>query len=172
MQTFNATVDASATKISYWPSPDVDMMAIQWHTVSALVPTLGQFANLQGMGLHGATLYDIILSTDTSGRAIVNATSFRANCGLVHNSMLNYSPETNAGNFGEFTLNPPISKLSHGMKFRARLVHPCMHYILFLPRNKFIQRLLLDPDQVTINPAISLFFPGVHANLPEIWISR
>lgn len=141
LQTFNATVDASATKISNWPSPDVDMMAMQWHTISALVPTLGRFANVQGMGLHGATLYDTIQSTDTPGRAIVNASSFRANCGLVRNSMLNYSPEVNAGNFGYLTLNPPISKLSHTTKFRTRLVHPY-------------------PDQVTINPAISLFFPG------------
>ncbi|KAG2740420.1 hypothetical protein P692DRAFT_201935550 [Suillus brevipes Sb2] len=140
LQTFNATVDASATKISDWPSPDIDMMAIQWHTISALVPTLGRFANVQGMGLHthGATLYDIIQSTDTPGRATVNASSFRANCGLVRNSMLNYSPEVNTGNFGYLTLNPPISKLSHTTKFRTRLVHPY-------------------PDQVTINPAISLF---------------
>lgn len=141
LQTFNSTVDALATKISYWPSPDVDMMAIQWQTISALVPTLGQFANLQGMGLHGATLYDIIQSTDTSGHAIVNASSFRANCGLVRNSMLNYSPEINADNFGYFTLNPPISNLNDTMKFRARLVHPYS-------------------DEVTINHAISLFFPG------------
>ncbi|KAG1843192.1 hypothetical protein F4604DRAFT_1824867 [Suillus subluteus] len=141
LQTFNSTVDASATKISYWPSPDVDMMTIQWQTISALVPTLGRFANPQGMGLHGATLYDIIQSTDTSGRAIVNASSFRANCGLVRNSMLNYSPEINADNFGYFTLNPPISKLNHTVEFRARLVHPYT-------------------DEVTINPAISLFFPG------------
>lgn len=141
LQTFNTTVDASATKISYWPNPDVDMMAIQWQSISALVPTLGRFANLQGMGLHNATLYDIIRPTDKSGRAIVNASSFRANCGLVRNSMLHYSPEINADNFGYFTLNPPISKLNHTMKFKARFVHPY-------------------PDEVTINPAISLFFPG------------
>jgi hypothetical protein len=132
LQTFNTTVDASATKISYWPNPDVDMMAIQWQSISALVPTLGRFANLQGMGLHNATLYDIIRPTDKSGRAIVNASSFRANCGLVRNSMLHYSPEINADNFGYFTLNPPISKLNHTMKFKARFVHPCMHFLLFV----------------------------------------
>lgn len=141
LQTFNSTVDASGTKISYWPSPDVDMMAIQWQTISALVPTLGRFANLQGMGLHGATLYDIIQSTNTPGRAIVNASSFRANCGLVRNSMLNYSPEINADSFGYFTLNPPISNLSHTVKFRARLMHPYS-------------------DEVVISPTISSFFPG------------
>ncbi|KAG1721885.1 hypothetical protein EDB19DRAFT_1770549 [Suillus lakei] len=143
LQTFNATVDVSATKFSYWPSPDVDLMAIQWQTVSALVPTLGRFADLQpeGMGLYGATLYDIIQPTDISGHAIVNASSFKANCGLVHNSMLNYSPEINADNFGYYTLNPPLSKFNRTMTFRDRLVHPY-------------------PDQVTINPAISLFFPG------------
>lgn len=141
LQTFNSTVDASATKISYWPSPDVNMTAMQWQTISALVPTLGQFANLQDMGLHGATLYDIIQSTDTPGRAIVNASSVRANCGLVPNSILNYSPEINSDNFGYFTLDPQISKLNHTMKFRAKLVHPYS-------------------DEVTINPVISSFFPG------------
>lgn len=141
LQTFNTTMDASATKISCWPSPDVNMMAIQWQTISALVPTLGQFPSIQGMGLHGATLYDIIQSTDAPGHAIVNASSFRANCGLVPNSILNYSPEINAHNFGYFTLDPQVSKLNHTMKFRAKLVHPY-------------------PDEVTINPAISLFFPG------------
>ncbi|KAG1896825.1 uncharacterized protein F5891DRAFT_1052361 [Suillus fuscotomentosus] len=141
LQTFNSTVDASATKFSYWPSPGVDMMAIQWHTISASVPTLGRFANLQGMGLYGATLYDIIQSTDTPGRAIVNASSFRANCGLVRNAMLNYSPEINADSFGYFTLNPPMPNLSHTVKFRARLVHPYS-------------------DEVVISPTISSFFPG------------
>ncbi|KAG2337389.1 hypothetical protein BDR05DRAFT_1005092 [Suillus weaverae] len=141
LQTFNATVDIPATKLSYWPSPDVDMMAIRWQSVSALVPTLGRFSNLQDIGLYGATLYDIIQPTDISGHAIVNASSFGANCGLVRNSMLNYSPEINADNFGYYTLNPPISELDHTVKFRARFVHPY-------------------PDQVTINPAISLFFPG------------
>ncbi|KAG2047613.1 hypothetical protein BDR06DRAFT_976594 [Suillus hirtellus] len=141
LQTFNSTVDASATKISYWPSPGVDMMAMQWHTISALVPTLGRFANLQGMGLYGATLYDIIQSTDTPGRAIVNASSFGANCGLVRNAMLNYSPEINADSFGYFTLNPPMPNLSHTVKFRARLMHPYS-------------------DEVVISPTISSFFPG------------
>ncbi|KAG2123224.1 hypothetical protein DEU56DRAFT_63720 [Suillus clintonianus] len=141
LQTFNATVDASATKISHWPSPDVDMMAIQWQTVSALAPTLGRFTGLQDMGLYGATLYDIVQPTDISGHAIVNASSFRANCGLIRNSMVNYSLEINADDIGYYTLNPPISTPNYTMKFGARLVHPY-------------------PDQVTINPAISLFFPG------------
>ncbi|KAG0696628.1 hypothetical protein DFH29DRAFT_950278 [Suillus ampliporus] len=141
LQTFNATMDVSATKFSYWPSPDVDMMAIQWQTISALVPTLGRFANLQDMGLDGATLYDIIQSNDTSGRAIVNATSLRANCGLVRNSALTISPEINADNFGYYTLHPSVSKLNRTMTFRARLMPPYT-------------------DQVAINPVISLFFPG------------
>ncbi|KAG1729351.1 uncharacterized protein EDB91DRAFT_814894 [Suillus paluster] len=139
LQTFNATVDVSATKFSYWPSPDVDMMAIQWQTISALVPTLGHFANLQEMGLEGATLYDTIQSNDISGHAIVNATSFRANCRLVRNSVLTYSYEIDTDNFGYYTLKPPISNRT--MKFRARLVAPF-------------------PDQVAINPAMSSFFPG------------
>jgi hypothetical protein len=137
-QTFNATVDASATLSSHWPSPDVDMMGIQWQTISALIPTIGRLASPHNMGLDGATLYDVIRPSDMSGRAIVNATSFRADCGLVPNSMLSYSPEINANNFGYYTLNPPISSSNHTMTFRDRLVAPCMSLLSCLGIDSFI----------------------------------
>ncbi|OJA14650.1 hypothetical protein AZE42_02668 [Rhizopogon vesiculosus] len=141
LQTFNATVDASATMFSHWPSPDIDMMGIQWQTISALIPTLDRLANPHNMGLDGATLYDVIQPNNISGHAIINATTFRADCGLVLNSMLNFSPEFNASNFGYYTLNPPISSSNHTKKLRDRLVAPF-------------------PDQVVINSVMSSFFPG------------
>ncbi|OAX40020.1 hypothetical protein K503DRAFT_768992 [Rhizopogon vinicolor AM-OR11-026] len=141
LQTFNATVDASATMLSHWPSPDTDMMEIQWQTISALIPTLDRFASPRNMGLDGATLYDVIQPNNISGSAVINATTLRADCGLVPNSILNFSPEINADNFGYYTLNPPISGSSRTMKLRDRLVAPF-------------------PDQVAINSVMSSFFPG------------
>ncbi|KAG2123223.1 hypothetical protein DEU56DRAFT_917533 [Suillus clintonianus] len=123
-QTFSTTINMSATTVSHWPGPNVDMMGLHWSTVSAIVPSLSQFSSLLNVGLDGATLYDIIQADGATGNATVDATTFRAECGLVRNSELSYTPRLNANQFGEYVVGPEVSGLNYTKKWPARFVPP------------------------------------------------
>ncbi|KAG1718013.1 uncharacterized protein EDB91DRAFT_1019363, partial [Suillus paluster] len=88
LQTFSSTTNVSVTTFSHWPGPNVDMMGLQWHTISAIVPSLGRFTSSSNAGLNGPTLYDTVQADGATGNATVDATTFRAECGLLHNSEL------------------------------------------------------------------------------------
>ncbi|KAG2123225.1 hypothetical protein DEU56DRAFT_925103 [Suillus clintonianus] len=141
LQTFSATTNVSATTFSHWPGLNVDMMGLQWHTISAIVPSLGHFASSSNAGLDGATLYDIVQADGATGNATVDATNFRAECGLLRNSELSYSPQLNANQFGDYVIEPQVSGLNQTMKWSARLVPPYQ-------------------DQLKVQSSMSLLFPG------------
>ncbi|KAG1843193.1 hypothetical protein F4604DRAFT_272752 [Suillus subluteus] len=123
LQTFTATTNMSATTFSHWPGPDIDMMGLQWHTISAIVPSLGHFTN-------GAT-----------GNATVNATTFRAECGLLRNSEFSYTPELNANQFGGYVIEPQVSGYEQTTKWSGRLVPPYQ-------------------NQLAVSSSMSYLFPG------------
>ncbi|KAG1758745.1 hypothetical protein EDD22DRAFT_909170 [Suillus occidentalis] len=124
LQTFSETTNISATTLSHWPGPNVDMMGLQWHTISAIVPSLGHFTSSLNAGLGGATLYDSVQADGATGNATVEATTFRAECGLVRNSELSYIPKLNANQFGDNVVGPQVSGLEQTRKWQSRLVPP------------------------------------------------
>jgi hypothetical protein len=132
LQTFSETTNISATTLSHWPGPNVDMMGLQWHTISAIVPSLGHFTSSLNAGLSGATLYDSVQADGATGNATVEATTFRAECGLVRNSELSYTPKLNANQFGDNVVGPQVSGLEQTRKWQSRLVPPCRYFLLHL----------------------------------------
>ncbi|KAG1834308.1 hypothetical protein DFJ58DRAFT_869063 [Suillus subalutaceus] len=112
----------SATTLSHWPGPDIDMTALQWHTISAIVPSLGHFTSPSNAGLNGATLYDTVQADGATGNATVDATTFRTECGLLRNSELSYTPKLNANQFGDYVVEPQVSGGEQTRKWPARLV--------------------------------------------------
>ncbi|KAG2358043.1 hypothetical protein BDR07DRAFT_311309 [Suillus spraguei] len=141
LQTFTAATNMSATTLSHWPGPDVDMMGLQWHTISAIVPSLGHFTSSLNAGLSGATLYDTVQADGVIGNATVDATTFRAECGLLRNSDFSFIPELNANQFGNYVVDPQVSGRQQTMKWLARLVPPYQ-------------------DQLAACESMSLIFPG------------
>lgn len=131
----------SATTLSHWPGPDVDMMGLQWHTISAIVPSLGHFTSSLNAGLSGATLYDTVQADGVIGNATEDATTFRAECGLLRNSDFSFIPELNANQFGNYVVDPQVSGRQQTMKWLARLVPPYQ-------------------DQLAACESVSLIFPG------------
>lgn len=107
-------------------------MGLQWHTISAIVPSLGHFTSSLNAGLSGATLYDSVQADGATGNATVEATTFRAECGLVRNSELSYTPKLNANQFGDNVVGPQVSGLEQTQKWQSRLVPPCRYFLLHL----------------------------------------
>ncbi|KAG1765040.1 hypothetical protein EV702DRAFT_1204756 [Suillus placidus] len=141
LQTFSVTTNISATTFSHWPGPNVDMMGLQWHTISAIVPSLGHFTSSSNAGLNGTTLYDTVQADGATGNASVDATTFRAECGLLRNSELSYTPQLNANQFGDYVIGPQVSGQEQTMKWPARLVPPYQ-------------------DQLAVSLSMSVLFPG------------
>lgn len=128
LQTFTATTNMSATTFAHWPGANVDMMGLQWHTISAIVPSLSHFTSSLNAGLNGTTLYDTVQADGATGNATVDATTFQAECGLIRNSELSYTPRLNANQFGDVVIEPSISGQEQTMKWPGRLVPPCRHF--------------------------------------------
>lgn len=141
LQTFTATTNMSATTFSHWPGPNIDMTALQWHTISAIVPSLGHFTSSSNAGLNGATLYDTVQAYGATGNATVDATTFRTECGLFRNSELSYTPKLNANQFGDYVVEPQVSGDEQTKKWPARLVPSYQ-------------------DQLVVSLSMSNFFPG------------
>ncbi|KAG2740421.1 hypothetical protein P692DRAFT_20296620, partial [Suillus brevipes Sb2] len=115
------TTNMSATTLSHWPGPNVDMMELQWHTISTIVPSLGHFTSSLNAGLNGTTLYDTVQADGATGNATVDATIFRAECGLLRNSELSYTPKLNANQFGDYVIEPQVTGLERTLKWQGRL---------------------------------------------------
>ncbi|OAX40019.1 hypothetical protein K503DRAFT_768991 [Rhizopogon vinicolor AM-OR11-026] len=143
LQSFTATSNVSVNILSPWPGTKVDMKKLQWEIISAVVPSLGQFASSSNAGLHGATLYDTVQadSDGATGNATVDATTFRAECGVVRNSELSYTPKLDSNQFGNYTLGPQVSGENRTRTWRARIVPPYQ-------------------DQLLADRGISSLFPG------------
>ncbi|KAG2070815.1 hypothetical protein BDR04DRAFT_1099241 [Suillus decipiens] len=141
LQTFTTATNMSATTFSHWPDPNVDMMGLQWHTISAIVPSLGHFTSSLNAGLSGATLYDTVQADGVIGNATVDATTFRAECGLLRNSELSFTPKLNSNQFGDYMVDPQVSGRKQTLKWPSRLVPPYQ-------------------DQLTVSSTMSLIFPG------------
>ncbi|KAG1838241.1 hypothetical protein C8R48DRAFT_742908, partial [Suillus tomentosus] len=139
LQTFTATTNMSATTFAHWPGANVDMMGLQWHTISAIVPSLSHFTSSLNAGLNGTTLYDTVQADGATGNTTVDATTFQAECGLIRNSELSYTPKLNANQFGDYVIEPSVSG-QQTRKSWGRLVPPYQ-------------------DQLVTQ--ISTFFPGV-----------
>lgn len=124
LQTFSTITNMSSTTLSHWPGPNVDMMGLQWHTISAIVPSLGHFTSSLNAGLNGSTLYDTVQAVGATGNATVDATTFRAECGLLRNSEMSYTPKLNDNQFGHYVIEPQVSGLEQTLKLSGRLVPP------------------------------------------------
>lgn len=118
----------SATTFAHWPGANVDMMGLQWHTISAIVPSLSHFTSSLNAGLDGATLYDTVQADGATGNATVDATTFQAECGLIRNSELSYTPKLNSGQFGDYVVEPSVSGWEQTKKWQARLIFPCRYF--------------------------------------------
>lgn len=155
LQTFSATTNMSATTLSHWPGPNVDLMGLQWHTIGAIVPSLGHFTSSLNAGLNGTTLYDTVQADGATGNATVDATTFRAECGLLRNSEFSYTPKLNSNQFGDYVVEPQVTGLEQTLKWPARLVPPYQ-------------------DQL-ITSGLSSMFPGVcifQILLAYTWLSE
>ncbi|KAG2114001.1 hypothetical protein BD769DRAFT_1490085 [Suillus cothurnatus] len=141
LQAFTTTTNMSATTFSHWPGPNIDMEGLQWHTISAIIPSLGHFTSSLNAGLNGATLYDTVQADGATGNVTVDATTFQAECGLLHNSELSYTPKLNANQFGDYVLGPQVSGNEQTRKWQARLVPPYQ-------------------NQLVVSLSMSDFFPG------------
>jgi len=135
LQTFSATSNVSVTTFSHWPSQRVDMMGLQWQTISAIVPSLDQFASSSNVGLNGATLYDTVRAHDAAGNAIVDATTFRAECGLIRNAEYSYAPPSKAeGNqfrTGDYVVESHITGLNQTVKWKGNPLKPPCQFLSF-----------------------------------------
>jgi hypothetical protein len=142
LQSFTATSNVSVNTLSPWPGTKVDMKKLQWEIISAVVPSLGQFASSSNAGLHGATLYDTVQadSDGATGNATVDATTFRAECGVVRNSELSYTPKLDSNQFGDYILGPQVSGENRTRTWPARIVPPCQSFVHLL------QKLCLTPQ--------------------------
>ncbi|KAG2047621.1 hypothetical protein BDR06DRAFT_72418 [Suillus hirtellus] len=109
----------SATTFAHWPGANVDMMGLQWHTISAIVPSLSHFTN-------GAT-----------GNVTVDATTFQAECGLIRNSELSYTPKLNSNQFGDYVVEPLVSGWEQTKKWQARLIFPYQDQLLVTEMSEF-----------------------------------
>jgi hypothetical protein len=107
-------------------------MGLQWHTISAIVPSLGHFTSSLNAGLNGSTLYGTVQAVGATGNATVDATTFRAECGLLRTSEMSYTPELNANQFGHYVIEPQVSGLEQTLKLTGRLVPPCRCFLLHL----------------------------------------
>jgi len=105
------------------------MAGLQWHTISAIIPSLGHDTSSLNAGLNGATLYDTVQADGATGNVTVDATTFQAECGLLHNSELSYTPKLNANQFGDYVLGPQVSGNEQTRKWQARLVPPCQCFL-------------------------------------------
>lgn len=104
-------------------------MGLQWPTISAIVPSLGHFTSSLNAGLNGTTLYDTVQADSATGDATVDATTFRAECGLIRNSEFSYTPKLNANQFGDYVVEPQVTGLEQTLKWPARLVPPCRYFL-------------------------------------------
>ncbi|KAG1896824.1 uncharacterized protein F5891DRAFT_1192717 [Suillus fuscotomentosus] len=137
LQTFTATTNMSATTFAHWPGAHVDMMGLQWHTISAIVPSLSHFTSSLNAGLDGATLYDTVQADGATGNATVDATTFQAECGLIRNSELSYTPKLNSNQFGDYVVEPLVSGWEQTKKWQARLIFPYQDQLLVTEMSEF-----------------------------------
>ena len=82
-EAFNNPVTSVVPSSLAWTSSSVDLSAIDWRTISGLMPFWSLF--LTAKGLSGRTLYDVPSPDYTYTGAVVNATTISAECGLLSN---------------------------------------------------------------------------------------
>ena len=87
-----------------WPA-SFDNTTYEWFFLSALVP-LDQLPSLSTQGLLNNAVYDTPLVNSTSVNATVNATTIRANCGLLSNLSYSTSGSSNLKASGGQNLAP------------------------------------------------------------------
>ncbi|KAH0828806.1 hypothetical protein J3R83DRAFT_3254 [Lanmaoa asiatica] len=84
-QPYNASLKTVVASNSTWPGPSVNLSALTWAGISPLAPLMSNLNSsmLSTSGLVNTTLYDTFTGNQLVVNASVNATTIRANCGLL-----------------------------------------------------------------------------------------
>ena len=82
---YNASMATIVASNSTWPDPSVNLTALDWGGISPMVPLMFGFSSsmLSTPGLVNSTLYDTFSENQAIINATVNASTIRANCGLL-----------------------------------------------------------------------------------------
>ena len=90
-QPYNASLSTVVPSNSTWPDPSVNLSALGWNEITPLVPAMSNLdsSTLLMSGLVNSTLYDTFTRTQNVISASVNASTIRANCGLLPTSPSN-----------------------------------------------------------------------------------
>ena len=82
-EAYNATSTTAVPSKSTWPDPSVNLSSLDMAAVGPLIPLMHSLSGLSTDGLINSTLYDTFTKTPQMINASVNASTIRANCGLL-----------------------------------------------------------------------------------------
>ena len=82
-EAYNATTTTAVPSKSTWPDPSVNLSSLDMAAVGPLIPLMHSLSGLSTDGLINNTLYDTFTKTPQMINASVNASTIRANCGLL-----------------------------------------------------------------------------------------
>ncbi|KAH7904351.1 hypothetical protein BJ138DRAFT_931006 [Hygrophoropsis aurantiaca] len=88
LQTFNATITVPVSTTIGWPDEFVDLLALNWSSITPLIPVTYQLATLPTAGISNVTVYDLVSRNLGFGEAIINATTISASCDLMNSSVV------------------------------------------------------------------------------------
>ncbi|KAF8552335.1 hypothetical protein OG21DRAFT_151999 [Imleria badia] len=82
---YNASIATTVASNSTWPDPSVNLTALEWDVIAPIVPLMFSFGSstLSTSGLVNSMLYNTFSGNQAIVNATVNASTIRANCGLL-----------------------------------------------------------------------------------------
>ncbi|TDL24035.1 hypothetical protein BD410DRAFT_133225 [Rickenella mellea] len=120
VDTFNQSVQTVVKTTRGAPSINYDDYDNNlWSDVGPLHPYLQRLNESSTLGLHNATVYDV-LRTPGVGNATVNATTFDVSCGSLSNATVTPDPPTNGNNVTDWFIRSVYSNCTFG--FDVKLI--------------------------------------------------
>ena len=127
-EAYNATSTTAVPSNSTWPNPSVNLSTLNMGTAGPLITLMSGLSGLSTDGLINSTLYDTFQKTPQMVNASVNASTIRANCGLLPS--LNYTilgsgvvVGTSINGTGETSLDVSPSSLCKISIFKVRCMN-------------------------------------------------
>ncbi|KIJ64354.1 hypothetical protein HYDPIDRAFT_28797 [Hydnomerulius pinastri MD-312] len=113
-QTFNNSLTSTVSSTLVWPGPSVNLSTLDWTNVSPLLSLMDDLPALSTNGLTNNRLYDVPSNKSLLTEANVDATTLRAQCGLLSN--VTTSPLVQLGRTPE-TVNVSVGGLGNVLIF-------------------------------------------------------
>ncbi|KAF8136907.1 hypothetical protein EV363DRAFT_1155909 [Boletus edulis] len=126
-QPYNASQGTVIVSNSTWPNPSVNLTSLEWSGTTPIAPLMFGFGSsvLSTSGLVNSTLYDTFPRNQAIVKASVNASTIRANCGLL-------PVLSSADGFVDFTFRASLSAMENitvgmGVPYEILFLHTAQY---------------------------------------------